>query len=890
MNAHRFAVVSHRTYAGHLRGRVGRSLAFAGLAMSLVLIPLLVTMISGTVNAASPAQLVRSPAPSEHLAAPGPLGVTLNGWTSLYPDLWGISAVSADEAWAAGVYGQLYHYTAGAWISVDVPAMSGLTLLDIKMHSASSGWVVAGYRAFHYDGTAWAERSNGLGFSVASLYSVEPVGPNEAWAVGYTGSRRAVVHWDGTQWTPTGPVLPSSAFMDNIAMSGPTEGWATGQVYINSHWQGLLYHYDGTDWQQVSNPLGVATPRGIWTSSLTPGEAWMSGGDSSSPGVVYHYSNGSWSPTYTASRTVPGSLFMLSANEGWATVVQPFTGILHWDGSTWSTEYTSDFYLRSITGAPGRVWAAGNGSTIVSRTGAGSWAHVQGSPTFNSLNGVSTLSLGEAWAVGAAGTTLRYSGGSWQPVPTGFSNILYDVQMLSSSDGYAVGTNAIAHWDGAAWSLAASPSAYLRGVAMTAPGEGWAVGSAAPMSGPASIWRATGGNWEPVSTAITRTLYAVAMDSPSHGWAVGGDLSQLYSSIPALVEYSNGSWIDRSASAPAGAPILRDIVLAPGGKEGWAVGSSLANDERSILHLKDGVWTVVPYGDRAQLNSVSMLDEQDVWAMGPPAFHLSGGSWSQVALPISGGIAGVSLIPGFGGWAVGPYGSILRYDQPGADPTPTNTPLPPTHTPVPTNTPRSTATPPPPTTAPPTNTPPETCAFSFTDVQPADYFYQGVRYLYCHNAISGYADNTFRPYNNATRGQVAKIVVLAEGFPVDTHGAPHFRDVPAGHAFLDYIETAYNRGIVSGYSCGSGCLEFRPASDVTRAQLCKIMVLAEGWAIDTANGPHFADVPVGSAFYEFVETAYNRGVISGYGSTFRPGSNATRGQIGKIVYNAITQP
>lgn len=37
-----------------------------------------------------------------------------------------------------------------------------------------------------------------------------------------------------------------------------------------------------------------------------------------------------------------------------------------------------------------------------------------------------------------------------------------------------------------------------------------------------------------------------------------------------------------------------------------------------------------------------------------------------------------------------------------------------------------------------------------------------MRYLYCHRVISGYNDNTFRPFNNTARGQLAKIVALAE--------------------------------------------------------------------------------------------------------------------------------
>ena len=69
-----------------------------------------------------------------------------------------------------------------------------------------------------------------------------------------------------------------------------------------------------------------------------------------------------------------------------------------------------------------------------------------------------------------------------------------------------------------------------------------------------------------------------------------------------------------------------------------------------------------------------------------------------------------------------------------------------------------------------------------------------MQYLTCRGAISGYSDNTFRPYNDTTRGQLTKIVVIAEGFPIDTTGGPHFTDVPTTNPFYVFIETAYNRG------------------------------------------------------------------------------------------------
>jgi hypothetical protein len=252
----------------------------------------------------------------------------------------------------------------------------------------------------------------------------------------------------------------------------------------------------------------------------------------------------------------------------------------------------------------------------------------------------------------------------------------------------------------------------------------------------------------------------------------------------------------------------------------------------------------------------------------------NGGATLRTLTPASAGSAnsGLSVSNGFIYWQSGSY--INAWSVTGT-PGPTNTP---TNTPIPTQT--FTSTP----GASPTVTP---CKLPFTDVNPDDYFYVAVRYLYCAGVVSGYPDNTFRPYNNTTRGQLCKIIVLAEGWPINTEGGPHFSDVPKTHTFYEYIETAFNRGIISGYGDGT----FRPDNNVTRAQLCKIIVLAQQWEIDTSGGPHFTDVQPSHLFYGYIETAYHHGIISGYGDgTFRPDNSATRGQICKIVYNAITGP
>jgi len=177
-------------------------------------------------------------------------------------------------------------------------------------------------------------------------------------------------------------------------------------------------------------------------------------------------------------------------------------------------------------------------------------------------------------------------------------------------------------------------------------------------------------------------------------------------------------------------------------------------------------------------------------------------------------------------------------------------------------------------------------------VSTSDYFYNDVRCVYCLGAVSGYADGTFRPFNNTTRGQMAKIITIALRIPILTPtGTPTFNDVAPGSAFYDYVETLAANGIVSGYADGT----YRPNTYVTRGQLSKIDALAAnhvyGWEILNPATPTFSDVPSGSAFYEYIETVHCHGVVSGYADgTFRPGNNAIRAQIAKIVCNTSQNP
>ena len=54
---------------------------------------------------------------------------------------------------------------------------------------------------------------------------------------------------------------------------------------------------------------------------------------------------------------------------------------------------------------------------------------------------------------------------------------------------------------------------------------------------------------------------------------------------------------------------------------------------------------------------------------------------------------------------------------------------------------------------------PQTATFS--DVPVGNPFHTFVETVYCHGVISGYADGTFRPEGDATRGQISKVVFLS---------------------------------------------------------------------------------------------------------------------------------
>lgn len=856
-----------------------------------------------------------------------------------------VDAIAPDDAWAVGgsnIRSLATHWDGSGWSIVPTPALTytGSTysnsLNAVTAVSSNDVWAgsyvggvfgedfILSYELsfLHWDGREWNVVQGVETGGFPKVTDMSAISANDVWAVGYEdssyyypSSRPLFLHWDGQVWSRV-PGPDGVAYLYGVDAVSANDVWAVGSTAPQDAGGSVAVtmHWDGNKWHRVPGPVSISDP--MHNSHLN--------------GVVALSSNDVWAVGY----------WLTGANTPQA---QEHTLTMHWDGTAWSVRDGPDNPLPD--------------------------SHAPNELSRHRLYAVTGFSGGEAWAVGGQGTpqTLieRWDGAEWNIVPSvdpGLAyNVLLDIDASSPDDIWAVGNYDVAlpylrytsslveHWDGSRWSVVPSPNVTtsenrLHGVEAISPTDVWAVGimgvgGSGDYSTLTMHWN--GEEWSiipsPDATETGRgdnSLSDVAAASPDDVWAVGSAYPLSNTPNRGIIEHWNGEeWSlvpppdtgDEDVSLTSVAVIASDDV--------WAVGT--IGQGPLALHWNGTEWSVAPMPEieGVWLFDVAAVSSDDVWAVGMATdrtagtsrtltIHWDGSNWSEVHSPnmpgASGMLVGISASSPDNVWAVGNFdrtdsrqAMLMRWDGTAwqfvqvPDPGTPHTALwgvvalSPTDVWAAGNYGHGNDS----------LTLVEHVGY-FSDVAPTDYYYAATSYLAERGVVSGYADNcAFRPANNTSRGQVAKIVALAEGWqPLDPHG-PTFADVPPGSPFYGYIEAAASRHIIGGYPCGNPepCDEqqrpyFRPGKEVTRGQLAKIVVLAEGWETVEPGSATFADVPTDAPFYPYVETAYSRGILGGYrcGSPepcdaadrpyFRPGSPATRGQVAKLVYNAVTSP
>lgn len=106
----------------------------------------------------------------------------------------------------------------------------------------------------------------------------------------------------------------------------------------------------------------------------------------------------------------------------------------------------------------------------------------------------------------------------------------------------------------------------------------------------------------------------------------------------------------------------------------------------------------------------------------------------------------------------------------------------------------------------------------FSDVSADSYSYEAISFMLENKIISGYEDGTFRPKNQITRGEFAKIIASLVSSDTNSTSLCPCTDI-AGSWAKKYIEKMYRAGWITGYPDGT----FRPDEYITRAEFMVIV-------------------------------------------------------------------
>ena len=169
----------------------------------------------------------------------------------------------------------------------------------------------------------------------------------------------------------------------------------------------------------------------------------------------------------------------------------------------------------------------------------------------------------------------------------------------------------------------------------------------------------------------------------------------------------------------------------------------------------------------------------------------------------------------------------------------------------------------------------------FKDVTESQYFYESVKDLTARGFISGYEDDTFRPAENITRGQAAKLIALALGLDTENVKDPGFKDVSKSNPYYAYIAALVDAGIIKGYEDDT----FKPNGNLTRAHIAQMLVVGFGLEEEKLSNLPFKDINNKQWYAHYIQTLFTNKITTGKtATTFEPNAFVTRGQAAAFIY------
>ncbi len=789
-----------------------------------------------------------------------------------------VSGLTANDIWAVGTYtdgggqdqAQTFHWDGTTWsdVGVSLGAQSS-TLRGVTMVSSTDVWAVGSSQIasgsqsqgmmIRWNGSFWSPYALPNFTQASTLLSVSAASSTDVWAVGSysdgTTYQTMTIHWNGTSldWISS-PNLGS----DTNTLSGVSarfgDVWAVGLGNANrtlveryAH-QCITPQPTATATPLCSTGWNVVTSPNVLTSSNTlngvfavnTANVWAVGSSSTAAHTLtMRWNGGYWLVVPSPDGgTGPNELLAVAgtgASDLWAVgyAGNPVlsTLVLHWNGSSWSRIPSPDVGTRGsrLLAVTARTttdaWAVGtyvettgDEQTLIEHWDGLTWSVVaspNGDPEGSFLRGVTALAANNAWAVGY---TVHHD----PATPTATATPLSGRQSAAPKQPAHAFEALIEHWDGTAWTIIAGPELpeahYLRAVAAVSANNVWAVGFIGDTAQQTLIEHWDGTSWSAVPSpnagTVSNNLLGLTPIGPNDIWAVGSYINTLGANQTLMLHWNGTAWsLVLPPNGGAGNNALNGIS-ALNANDIWAVGfaSDATGPTRTLIeHYGGPCATPVSSPTRTPTPTVCAVQFNDV-PVGSTFYDvirclacrgiISGYPCGGPGEPCPGGYYRVG-----NNVTRGQTAKIVASSAGFAEPVPST-------------------------------------QQTYEDVAPGSTFHLYVERLSSRGIISGYPCGGpfepcvapanrpyFRPNNNVTRGQLAKIGANAAGY-TETPTGQTFEDAPPNSTFYLFIERLAGRGIMSGYPCsgaGEPCVAptnrpyFRPNGPATRGQTAKIV-------------------------------------------------------------------
>jgi hypothetical protein len=482
-----------------------------------------------------------------------------------------------------------------------------------------------------------------------TLFGVWARSSSDIFAVGDSG---AIIHYDGRTWS---------------AMSAPTTpgdrlyavwGTGTGDVYAvgargsacDDFGCSRALHYDGHAWMDLPIELSIRVVQlnGVWAASSHDVFAVGIGQGSNSLGIPFiaHFDGVHW-----AAMTLPDTVSSLTQLYGvWGTsptnvyAVGSYGVILHYNGGAWSLEHTTSprgFDYRSVWGSGTNdvfVVGDGEGQAVAEHYNGSAWSPLS-VPVASRFTAVAGSGPSDVNVLAMAGAnlpyTLHYDGSAWTMAASVGPYALHGIA-VSGHTAFAVGASGIVLQNaGTGWTVKNRPGMTLVDAWAASPDSVLVLAS----DGSLLASTAAAGSWRWVPPVLSNAFAPFGMN---HMWSAPS--ASLFASSyvnrgrPDFFAYGGVYRFDGTAWQP----MVPDLPPDAAATSIWGTG---ANDiyasaatqnghgQGALFHFDGTAWTSVAEQAVQGFAGGWGSSAHDIFAgFNPGVIHFDGSTWTQMTL------------------------------------------------------------------------------------------------------------------------------------------------------------------------------------------------------------------------------------------------------------------